>query len=407
VVAEAKMGFVWMLLCALGCNLASLTPSQTLQPDAITAPTTEQVAAWDSLLREIRDAGEVGRCHELFDSEQLIARALQGLTLRADLVVGVRVGFTQNLPQICTNLSRAGDLQFLRTDVIDGESWVRYRYLFEEGGFEHMLFLMTSDGVDARVVDVWALSGGDTTGEQLRRRIIAVSPDGRTLDKREAATNDVVNEMVAHNNQAEWQHALDVWEKLDADQRKLPQSQLQRLVAATGLGGDVYLAALEDFVASNPDLPAARFHAIDLAYMKGDLPAAAKASEDLYLLLQDPYALILAASIHLQIGDRSNTRQLLQRARLEEPDFDELRNAWLDLMVAEGNHVETIATIEDIEAKDDLIFYAANMEATPVFEAFLESDEYKAWKPSRPDFAVPDAAPVIAPREGVAAPGQR
>jgi hypothetical protein len=141
--------------------------------------------------------------------------------------------------------------------------------------------------------------------------------------------------------------------------------------------------------------------------MKGDLPAAAKASEDLYLLLQDPYALILAASIHLQIGDRSNTRQLLQRARLEEPDFDELRNAWLDLMVAEGNHVETIATIEDIEAKDDLIFYAANMEATPVFEAFLESDEYKAWKPSRPDFAVPDAAPVIAPREGVAAPGQR
>src|SRR5690606_23159570 len=64
----------------------------------------------------------------------------------------------------------------------DGETWQIARLTIEGGGFDHLGFLLETEGGRTRAVDLWQLTVGESSSEVMRRMLLpTVATDPKSL----------------------------------------------------------------------------------------------------------------------------------------------------------------------------------------------------------------------------------
>ena len=330
--------------------------------------------------------------------EQLAARSAASATdnesERASFVRGfmgaTRARFAEN--QIAAIENGRGHARYLRVQSFAGMRGALVRYDFESQGTNYLLLLGENvAGAGPRIVDIFVASNGERLSETAGAvALLLVAPSesllGRVFGLKEIDEGLAATFREIGNLQRQGKVA-DVYAKLAQLPEPIRNHRviINMSVQISGLlGEDVYREELARLARYHKNDPTAAFALIDYYFYKGDTQSAM----DAILGMESAFGLdaaiaMLKANVVLAAGDFAQARQFAEQAVELEPENEASRWTLLAVLMPAEQYAAGIEVLEGLERDFGYELDAATFADNDVFDGFVKSREYAAWRAGR------------------------
>lgn len=379
-----SIAFALVLLAgtAIGCKGGSKDEARA---KVAAVAEREADAFFDSLLSAAQK-GEVDAIDAHFDWDAMAKRASRGLPTKGETIrgIGEESRADSKAEGLSAMLAKRKDgkvsVRRLGTRVIDGETYQMVRILEEDGGFEHLGFLLDKKGNETRTVDLWRLMSGETWSEVLRRRLLSQLPEeSRTkLEGKDRLFADNVETLVAVESLASQGNGHDALHMLETLPEELQTERFLSMmrVGLAVLGGPAeHFAALEALAENHPDDPAAQFQLVD-GYVLHGMPEKSLEALDRFEALApaDPFVDVIRANLFAVMTRWSEAREVAERAVSKEPDLEE---AYWPILVASAMERDFENTTKTLLLMRERFDVKLDPREYPFYAEYLESPEYQ------------------------------
>ncbi len=389
-----------MLAClpALGCDRAVReivrgTLIEPLEKPELKPAKDAQIRAFVDTLMQHAEAGDAAAIAALIHWPTVIQRALAGLRVDPEYVAGLERGASEAAVQrgVPASLASVGqgkaELKYLGSETHHGETWQTFRLRPEDGGFEHLSFLVGLDPQGAaRVMDIEMMTAGEPSSATMRRMMLPLvahdkdSVLARLAGKEAAFVKSTKTMVEAQKAGAEGKakQALAMFDKLPPDLRKEKWLMIQRVLLAAQVDDATYLKAIEALKEAHPNDPATAVHAIDGYLLAKRYDDALKAVETVERgSARDAYFDYLRGNILLNATRYPEARSAAQQAIIKEPGLVDAY--WLLVTISLRTHEfdETTRLLAEMRQKFALSY---QLESAADYAEYVKSPEYERLK---------------------------
>lgn len=331
--------------------------------------------------------GKAEAFSDVLDMEALLEVGARGLDLTPAEVKNLRANLNLEI-QWGRQLAPASGVsyRFLGLRSVRSDRGPLFRHWNENGFGYHLYKLGKTPSGSLRITDLLFFISGEWQSSVLRRTSIAIlldDPARRSkVDAKDAESARDLVEMRAFARlvrKGESQEALEVFDALPEGVRKDRQAQAMRLIAATSIGGPVYLKAEEEFRRLFPDDLGLDLISIDGFVLRKEFDKALQALDRLDRLVGDPLLDVLRGNMHVGIGDLVQAKKAGERAAKEVPYLVDPRQLLVTVSLRQKAHSETVRLLIEIEKE----FKVVMDETSEEYAEFVKSQEYRDWLRSR------------------------
>lgn len=360
----------------------------------IDRPTTQELEAFGRDIAADFAQGRDGLSTRL-DFDAFLERVLAPLRADEDFKRDFRSGALRaGLPigkALLTFLGPKGRVAFRRVDATRGDV-VYLRLISEKGAFNFVKLLVARDAKGAlRVVDVYSLTSGNLTSEDVRQIAVMALAESRQglLDRLAGSERLLLTNVKAVRRMGDASlagrsaEAFQVWSELPRELRESRIFLLQSVSLAMAVGDDPYRRQVERYLQLYPKDPAARVIAIDACFLRRDWACADEAVSGVerWLGVADGWLLTLHGMVAVSAGRRADARAAYRRAIEVEPTLVEPYANLLDLVLADRDWKSTADLLGKLERDAGVVL--DDLTQVESFRPFLASAEGKAFKRRR------------------------
>jgi len=326
------------------------------------------------------------------DFDALIDRTVAGLDLPRDFKEGFADGASRSkgllASQIVEGVKGGGSFRLLRMHDVDGRRRALFRFILPNSGVNYFDAIFTSPGRGpVRVADVWVAGAGELLSQSFRRLVVMAAAEAKLglLDRLAGRERLLLQNMpkLKGMNQAlqarRFEEVMTTFESLPPELRRERAFLRVKIVAASNLGEERYLAAIEEFLGVHPEGADSVLMAIDGYFLRKQYPQALEALDRLDQQIGgDPYIDVLRAATHLTAGDRPAARAAYQRAVEREPTRAEPYWSLVTMALEDRDHAAVVRWLDAVE-RDAGVGLKSPEELSASYAGFLSSKEGKAW----------------------------
>jgi hypothetical protein len=388
-------------LVACDCNpmdaLRGTMGSPSEEQARVSPPSDAATQAFVESFVAAAASGDAGAVDDHFDWHAVARRAASGLNASKEFIdqmaesaseASKERGISSKLASVPRGEVR---LRHLGAQERDGEVWQIFRLTMSEGGFEHLALLLEDKRKRARAVDLWQLTVGDTTSAIMRRMILPVMGDDlkrivNRLTGHEQAFVEHMNTIIEAqrlNAEGRGHDALHLLDELPESLKKERFVMLQRVAMAQLASPNEHLIEIEALAEAFPDDPTTQVHLIDGYALQGKPRRSLDAIDRVEALtVTDPYLDVLRANILGALERWPEARVAAERAIEREPELEDAYWPALVATLMEKDFAETTRLLIVMREKLDV---AIDPEQLPIYEDYLRSPEYDAFKRATAD----------------------
>jgi hypothetical protein len=357
-------------------------------------PSQDECATFgEELERAMRD-GDVATFNRLVDWDALCRRAEHGLDLSAKDSRDFRAGLRNNVGgasgivgSSAEAVRKGGDIRFVRTRTRAGRKSVLFR-MSVDGGLNYIEFpLARRANGNIVATDFYVYLSGENFSQTGRRILLMII----------AAQNRSVVDRIVGKESDFVRHSRDIQTLSKAASRndftgglaayrRMPESlqrekfvQIQRLLCASNVSEEEYLAAMEDMRKHFPDDPCIDFISIDAYVLRGEFPEAMACIDRLSKSLGGDAALeSKRGDLLIHQGDYPAARAAARRAIDGGDVRPEPYYVILAAALREQQHDETLDLLKQFAQRFNLVL--EDLETSPEYAQFIRTPQYQAWQ---------------------------
>ena len=170
--------------------------------------------------------------------------------------------------------------------------------------------------------------------------------------------------------------AMKIFDALPVKVRRIKSVLIVRLEAATELGDEAWLKAIDEYRAAFPDDAGSDLVAFDMHLLKKQDQLALACLDRIDVKVGgDPYLDVLRSALMVNAGDTPVSRAMADRAVKRNPDEVEAYWSRISLCLRGKRFPETLADLMRIERK----FGIGDFTAMEDYAEFLKSPSYREW----------------------------
>ena len=330
--------------------------------------------------------GDISVFQTLFDTDALLARAVDGLTVSSQFVAGVKKGMQERgvlapifTPMIQLISEGGGSYRLLRITEEGNVVKALYRVRMDGGiNYHEWLFQKNDDGVLA-IVDLTVFTTGESISQTVRHN--ALLPAAADQDSAEAKTMlqifDASKRISLLALQQSFKEAAQLYQGLPAEAQNHKLVLLPYISVAQALGDDAYIAAMTQFIANYPNDPAQAILALDFYIIKKDFEKAQASIDRLDAAVKDPFLNTLRSNVFNMMQEFDKAEAAAKAALDAGEKTSETYWALLSSLVYQKKFEEAIPVVELISSKFDEAVDPQVEDAA--FQAFISSEPYQRW----------------------------
>ena len=183
--------------------------------------------------------------------------------------------------------------------------------------------------------------------------------------------------------------ALAKYRQLPTELKQDRTIQLGGLIAARGIGGDEYVAMLDEVRKNNPGNTTGDLVSIDYFRLKGQHDEALDCIERLDKAVGgDPYLSFVRGNVLVEAGRYAAAKAELESAIEQEPTLEDDYWARITVALKEQNYADTLAWLRTIVEKSNAVIEEQDVRASEDYAEFVQSPqfgEFLEWYKSRAD----------------------
>lgn len=381
------------ILTVLACGLVTLGASNA--PAATPEASDPKAVAIAESLVNAANAGDLDRLEALFDWQELVRRATDGLPIVEDRRNSFQRGAIEGARStgILFDLATAsrGDvkLRVLRIFADERGRWIGLRILRKQGGFEHASFLIQHrpDGSD-RIVDFQVLTRGELISFTIRQLLISSLGADETFlqrlkegDRTLRAQFRALREVQTLAAEGKLTEAAQLVRALPEELRRQKAIALNWTAVTAQLEDDApYREAIEFLLKHHPDDAAALVASIDYYAMTQEYDKALQVVGAVEkLTLPDPYFRVLEASVLISAERMADAKKSAQAAIEAEPDLVDGYQALLLANLGDNDFAGTSKVLLEVAKR----FGVEPDLTSEEYAAFVASSEYESYRLAR------------------------
>jgi tetratricopeptide (TPR) repeat protein len=375
--------------------LAAFLTLGCLLPAAPTAPTEAESEEYGRRLAGCFTEGEVATLVEQLDTDAFLERVTTGLGFNPEELQGFRKGMTEGLgPKLEHQFATFTEGRFLRLQEAGGEKRPLVRVLSAEGAVNYFAFSVHKDG-DGRLrwSDCFIYLAGETMSESSRRTVLPLLGQMRKgvlgfLNPEEAAYAQAFPQVHKASQLMQTGRLVEAWHLIEPlpDSVKQDRTVLMiRLQLAQSIDDTKYLRVIQDWEKAFPDDASLDLIAIDGDFMRKDYRACLRRVASLDRRVGgDPYLHLLAANLHLELGEYDEARRQARQVLAEEETLYGAYDTLLGASLRRRQYDETVAELDEFAAKFPNVDVDAEIvQGDDAFGDFRRTPEYQAWQAAR------------------------
>jgi len=360
-----------------------------LDAPTLVAPSAEAVVAFRTAFEGAAQAGDADALGALFDWRTLAMRALQGLPVPESMLQGFEVGAAEAARRsgVVASFAPVGEgtasLRYLGTESRDGHTWHTWRFLHDEGGFDHISLLLATDEAGVvRVVDTHQLTTGEPMAQVVRRMVLpAVARDAGSVVERVSGRTGAYFKQLEKIKAAQLvsvagrpAEALAVLDTLSPELATERWVLIQKVHFAGMVSDEAYAAAIEDLRTHHPGHPTTGLHLIDGYTMAGRHDDALAAVDTVQAgALPDAHFDVVRSSLQLLAGRHSEAEASAVRAIVAEPTLMMAHWGLVSVRLATGDHTGVTDALLGLHGQFGVEF---DFTGIPEFDAYVGTPEH-------------------------------
>jgi len=363
---------------------ASLPPE--LKMPALAQFTDKQREQAEQLGRGICQAikdDDAKTLENLLSTDMLFDRVLHGFEMpggrRGQLESGAMQGISKRRGGIFAEIL-GGAAKFLRLRDINGQGAAWLRLQLPDGSFTIACALPDFRGPRARVADLYLLSTGTFTSENMRDMLIPMLGSGPANT---GILVDGLEKISEARMRGDFEQVARVIRELPEEHRNRPVMRmlyLQALMSREDMSE--YEVELMRIQREEPSNVTTSFKLMDLHVLKAEWSEAAEAALRVDEAAGgDAYVRSMAGMCLAYAGKLDEAEKAFVTARAMDPELAEVLVFRIHLCCARKDYADAVRTIEELEEKfrfePDLTGMAPMY---PALREFMESPEFKSWK---------------------------
>ena len=327
--------------------------------------------------------------------EELVARALRGIPVDAEISAGLLKGVSEegNLPNaIVRAMGDKGSYLPLWVRTGKGRTRALLRLVTSEGALNYHELLLVKDAQGrVEVTDLYVFVSGELMSQTLRRgalNILASQKQSIVSRLVEGDQNylkhiDTIGALHRATLSGNYQQVLDLYAKLPAKIQADKSLSIARIQASLHVDEKLYLAALDEFAKLFPNDPAGDLMLIDATFLRKDYDKCLASVDSLNKRLGgDPYLNSFRANMALVQGKIDEAKKYFEAAVAGAPQVVQPYFALVEISMTQKDFAETARLMTVLESERGIRF-ADDLSDTPVFAEFSKSPEYATWQESR------------------------
>jgi len=333
---------------------------------------------------------------DFIDWDGVIKQAIEPLALPLQAQTGYRRGVLNSVNgeagltgQILKQVAAGGSYRFLRVRELDGQKTIVFRLLGDSGVNYHEYLLRDDEG-KWRASDIYIFLSAERISETLRRSAIPLAQQLsrgwlEKLTKSQSAyiaNFEKISRMAdtLRTNPAE---TLNIYQQLPAEVQQDKNVLLFRYQAASAVGEQELIAAIEDFRKFHPNDVGVDFLLIDYLVLKAEFDEALTSIDRLDKSVGgDPYLDTLRAEIVVKQKDVPKALQLAEQSVRGAPDIIEPHLTLISLLLESKSHARTLAGLRHLE--QNFKFNPGDVSGHPIYADFVKSPEGVEWVRTHP-----------------------
>lgn len=346
----------------------------------------------------------IGASDPSFVREQMNTRALVGtVTHGLGLTDQERSDYLRAISrdldfgaQVCRAVAVNGSYRLLRIREVDGARRPIFRMIAGGGLNYHEMRLTRDDKGKISIIDVYVFLSGELLSQSFRRTLLPMAAEhkGGGLEGLEAQENDFIRHFKKiarfqrHVKQGLHERALKVFDALPESVRNDKAMLLLRMRAAKHAGDEAYMRALADLKRVFPDDSGLELALFDYYLLTNKYDQALASIERVdQQVAGDPFLGSYRAKVYLMQQKFKASREEAMRALNAEVEVPEPFFILFQVALNEKAHADAVKWLDKLQK--NFGFVPPNLENEKVFEAFVKSDAYQAWKKKSKNAEVP------------------
>jgi hypothetical protein len=286
--------------------------------------TKEEATAVAASLTEAMAQRNPGRLNELFDLtafEKRIREESQNKldkTMLAGAIKGMRSGDFSR--QIVKSLGKKGSYELVKQYEKNNHQHLVFRLYNEQLNYHDFELIKKEDKV--RIADIYIYTTGENLSSTLMQTLLSMSEQPAAAKQVDQDDVQNIQRIKSYINEAEFEKANRLFKGLPAVIRNQKMYKIINIQIASGLGNDVYLAALNKYQQEYPDAPNMYLLMIDAYFLKKDYAGALRCVNSLDSLInKDPFLDYYRALICKESEDHANQLVYLEKLQKNMPAF--------------------------------------------------------------------------------------
>ena len=382
---------------------APTVPAPTVTAPAVLAshpaPTPEEYQEFGKKLEAAINAGDQETATRLYRTGDLVERCLDSLGLNFDQ--GSPTAVEQpTMPDLAAQfigqVHAGGTFTFLRVVTVDGQPRALIRLILPDQsvGYHELMLTRFPDG-QIGVQDMFTFATGEMLSQSMRRMFLSlgvrtepgISERLTAWEKLYAQHGSRVVSISNDVQQGRFEQALSTYRQLPTELKQDRTIQLLGLIAARGIGGDEYVAMLDEVRKDNRGGTAGDLFSIEYFRLKGQQEECLGCIERLDEAVGgDPYLTYLRGTIFFEGARYAGARAEFEKAIEQEPTIQGAYWSRITVALKEQNHADTLDWLQKTVEKFNVVVEEQDMRANDDYTSFIQSPqfgEFIEWYKSR------------------------
>lgn len=365
------------------------TATGTQGSSQVSTDEAEQFARqWEQAIR----TGDATNGAGLIDFDAIVSRTLEPLDLdekaRRSLATGLKASspMATMIRQLGQNEQDGGSYRVIGVALRGGQQHATFRLIGADSSLNyHDLRIVR--GEDGLVADQFfvAISGEDFS-DTLRATIApAVKAQQSSVAKITGAEKRQMDELqkqqklMLEARSGDHRKALQIYEQLSSESKKIKTVQIGRLMAAMNLPSDEYLKVIDEYEKRFPNDPSLPMVLIDAAVMRED----AEQLEEAHTALNawtggDPYLDLMVAGVLANFGQVSRAQEMIEEIDVDAVGVANAHDFALNVALMGKDHEMALAQLRKL--RDDYGYQFGDLRIAEGFEDFVNSSSFQEWQ---------------------------